>query len=83
MNVKVYSLTNCMYCDKAKEHLKSIGQEFTEIVYDKKTDMEQIMELVDRTNKTSFPQIFVDDEFIGGFEHMLDYFDGVRFNCEF
>ena len=82
-SVKVYSLTNCIYCEKAKDHLKKIGQDFTEIVYDKKTDMDEIMDLVNKTDRNSFPQIFVDDVFIGGFEHVVEYFDDIRFDSEF
>ena len=31
------------------------------------------MFLVESTNWTSFPQIFVDDVFIGGYEQLIEY----------
>jgi glutaredoxin len=78
--IKVYSLTNCMYCDKAKDFLRSKNMIFEEVLYNKATDTDDIMFLVESTNWTSFPQIFVDDVFIGGYEQLIEYdFDDVKF----
>lgn len=86
MAIKVYSLYNCNYCDKAKDYLRSKNLVFEEVTYDKSTETDSIMYLVELTNCTSFPQIFVDDVFIGGYEHLLEYeFDDgqVRFEDKF
>ena len=84
--IKVYSLNNCTYCDKEKDYLRSKNLVFEEVKYDKATETDLIMYLVELTNYTSFPQIFVDDVFIGGYEHLLAYeFDDghVRFEEKF
>lgn len=81
MSTVIYSLTNCIMCEKAKEHMNTVGRKYTEIKYDKKRDTDQIMELVERTNCNTFPQIFVNDEFIGGYENLLE--SEVRFDAEF
>jgi glutaredoxin len=84
--IKVHSLYNCVYCDKAKEYLRSKGLVFEEITYNKAIETDSIMYLVELTNCTSFPQIFVDDVFIGGYEQLLEYeFDDgqVRFEENF
>lgn len=86
MAIKVYSLNNCHFCDKAKEYLRSKNLVFEEITYNKATDTDSIMYIVELTNWTSFPQIFVDDVFIGGYDQLLDYeFDDghVRFEEKF
>ena len=72
-SIKVHSLYNCLYCDKAKEFLRSKNINFEEIKYDKSEDTDSIMYLVELTNCTSFPQIFVDDVFIGGYFELLNY----------
>ena len=84
--IKVYSLNNCIYCDKAKDYLRSKNLVFEEVKYDKATESDSIMYLVELTNYTSCPQIFVDDVFIGGYEQLLEYeFDDgqVRFEEKF
>jgi glutaredoxin len=73
VHVVIHSLTNCVFCDKAKDYLKSKEIIFEEIVYNKGTDTDSIMYLVEETNWTSFPQIFIDETFIGGYEQLLEY----------
>lgn len=69
----VYSLENCNQCEKAKEFLRSKKLDFTETKYSKTKDGDAIMYLVEQTNWTSFPQIFVDDVFIGGYDHLINF----------
>lgn len=71
--IVVHSLTNCFFCDKAKDYLKNKNIIFEEVIYNKATDTDSIMYLVEQTNWTSFPQIFVDDVFIGGYDQLIEY----------
>jgi glutaredoxin len=77
--VTVYSLNGCYLCEKAKEHLEYLGKKYTEIKYAKGVDTEKIMELIERTDCTSFPQIFVGDDFIGGHDQIVEFFNNTEF----
>ena len=72
-NIVVHSLNNCVFCDKAKDLLKDKNLIFEEILYNKGTDTDSIMNLVEQTNWSSFPQIFVNDVFIGGYDQLVEY----------
>jgi glutaredoxin 3 len=60
----IYSTTYCPYCVRAKELLKSKGQEFTEILVD--MDEEKREEMIAKTQRMTVPQIFINDQHIGG-----------------
>lgn len=72
-HIVVHSLTNCVQCEKAKNFLKNKNFIFEEVIYNKSNDTDEIMYLVEKTNWTSFPQIFIDDVFIGGYDELLQY----------
>jgi len=56
----------CPYCDKAKELMKEKGMQYMFVQADKK-----LFGKVMATTKTStVPQIFMDGEFVGGFEDL-------------
>lgn len=73
----IHSLKDCYYCEKAKEFLKEIEQDYTEIHYDKNSEdyKERVDELLKVTNYNKFPQIFIDEEFIGGYQDLVERFD--------
>ncbi len=64
-NVQIYTTTQCPFCVNAKRLLKAKGIEFEEInISDNEAYM--INELAKRTGIYTVPQIFVNEEFIGG-----------------
>ncbi len=70
--VEIYTTSSCPYCVRAKALLKSKDVSFTEI--EVKTDQERI-DLVQKANgMRTVPQIFINDQHIGGFDnlHELD-----------
>ena len=67
--VKVYSTTFCPYCVRAKQLLERKGVAFTEINLDKE-EPEVRLELTKKTNHRTVPQIFINDQFIGGFDQL-------------
>lgn len=70
MNVKIYFKAGCIWCTRAKEFLKSKNIEFEEINLSDLTEDEYSLEknkLVENTGQKTFPYIFIDDKFIGGF----------------
>ncbi len=68
-DVTLYSTAVCPYCVAAKNFLKSRGIGWTEVRID--TDPEARKALMERTRRTSVPQIFINDTHVGGFEELV------------
>jgi len=68
MKAIVWSKDQCPYCDQAKALLKSRNIEFEErnIMHD--WTKEQLLEAV--PNARTVPQIFLDDQLVGGFTEL-------------
>lgn len=72
MNITVYTINNCGYCEAAKSLLKSRGLNFTE--KNITTDDEARKNLVLKTGHRTMPQIFIDENFIGGYQELKQFF---------
>ena len=68
-DVIVYSTTVCPYCVRAKQLLERKGVAYKEINLSQQTP-EVRLELMQRTNHRTVPQIFIKDQFIGGFDQL-------------
>lgn len=68
MKIVIYSRQLCPYCDKAKELLKSKGFEYEEI--DCSFSTEKTKEMMVRSGRETYPQIFFDSTHIGGFDDL-------------
>jgi glutaredoxin 3 len=68
MTVTVYTKPSCPFCVKAKQLLESEGISFTEINLQEHPG--EVQPLIERTNYRKVPQIFINDEFIGGFSEL-------------
>ena len=64
----IYSTPTCPYCHAAKQLLNSKGQNYTEIRVD--TDPQLRQEMMQKSDRTSVPQIFIGDQHIGGFDDL-------------
>ena len=69
IKVVIYSKQHCPYCVRAKEFFKERGIPFEEI--DISNNFDEIEALKKRTNHMTMPQIFIDDEFIGGYTDLI------------
>ena len=68
MNVVIYSKPACGYCVAAKNLMNNKGIEYEERYLD---NQESIMQFItEHPDKRSMPQIWIDDEHIGGFEQL-------------
>lgn len=67
--VTIYSTTFCPYCVRAKQLLERKGIDFKEINLSNEAPEVRI-ELMQRTNHRTVPQIFIKDQFIGGFDQL-------------
>ena len=73
MKAIVWSKNQCPFCDQAKNLLKMKGIEFEERNVSKDWTKEQLLEAVPTAR--TVPQIFLDEELIGGFTELKRYFD--------
>jgi glutaredoxin len=73
MKALVWSKEMCPYCERAKALLKQKGIEFEERVIGKGWTKEQLVEAI--PNARTVPQIYLDEEYIGGFTELKAKFD--------
>ena len=64
----VWSKDQCPYCDQAKTLLESRGIEYEERNVSQDWTREQLLEAV--PNARTLPQIFLDQELVGGFTEL-------------
>lgn len=69
MKIKIYSLTVCPYCVKAKNLLKLRGFTYEEILMDSWSD-EQWDEQERKNGMKTAPQIYAGDRLIGGYSDL-------------
>jgi len=73
MKAIIWSKTPCVFCTQAKQLLKVKGIEYEERnITTGPWTVEQLKEVV--PNATSAPQIFLDEQYIGGFDSLRKYF---------
>ena len=68
-DVLMYTTAICPYCVAAKNFLKSRGASWTEVRVD--TDHARRVEMIDRTQRTSVPQIFIGERHVGGYDDLV------------
>jgi glutaredoxin 3 len=66
--VEIYTTGNCIYCVAAKTLLKQKGYAYEEIRVD--GDSERLVEMLGRSQRRSVPQVYIDGEYIGGYEEL-------------
>jgi glutaredoxin 3 len=66
--IVMYTKAHCPYCDRAKALLNSKQLTYTEIRVD--LDSAKLGEMIALSGRRSVPQIFINDQAIGGFDDM-------------
>ena len=76
-NIEIYTKATCPFCHRAKALLQSKGAQFNEIAID--NDPKKREEMIERSGRTTVPQIFIDGQHIGGCDdlHALDAKSGL------
>ncbi len=69
-HIEIYTTAICPYCVRAKMLLKNKGARWEEIRIDR--DQQRLHEMLNRSNRRTVPQIFIDDQHIGGFDDLAD-----------
>ena len=67
--VTVYTKPYCPYCMRAVSLLEKKGVEFTEI--EASTDPSKRQEMIQRSGRYTYPQIFIGEKHIGGCDDIL------------
>lgn len=67
-NIVIYTMNNCGYCEAAKNLLRATGLSFQEINIS--DSLEERQKLVTKTGHRTMPQIFIDDQFVGGYTEL-------------
>ncbi len=66
----MYGSEYCSYCTAARMLLKKKGLEYEEILIGNDPALRE--EMIQRSNRTSVPQIFIADQSIGGFDELYE-----------
>ena len=71
-SVTIYTRDFCGYCARAKALLQSKNVNFTE--YNATENPQYRQEMVDKSGRNTFPQIFIGEQHVGGCDdlHALD-----------
>ncbi len=68
-NVVMYCTRFCPYCVRAKDLLEHKGIDYAEISVD--SDRAKRQEMMQLSGRTSVPQIFIDDDHVGGCDELF------------
>jgi len=74
LDITIYTTNNCSYCKKAKEYLTKYGLDYKEMVVDKLTNVNVDAFRTNCPNKTTVPQILINNKLLGGYAELLAYF---------
>jgi len=68
---EVYSVSNCPFCDKAKELVRETGEGFTEYAIDIQKELGK--SIMERSMMNTVPIIYHKNVFIGGYNDLKMY----------
>lgn len=64
----IYSTAYCPYCVRAKQLLERKGHAYQEIRIDNDNQLRE--EMMEKSQRQTVPQIFIDDYHVGGFDDL-------------
>jgi len=67
-SVVMYTRGFCGYCSAARKLLKAKGVEFSDVDTTLNSDLRQ--EMMERSGRKTFPQIFIGDQHVGGYDDL-------------
>ena len=73
MNITIFSKNNCVFCNKAKHLVKSLGYEYTEKKMEEFDSPQAMLEDIGKQVRT-MPQIKIDGKLIGGYNQLVEHF---------
>jgi len=73
MEIVIYSKNNCVFCNKAKHLVKSLGLTYTEKKMEEFDSPQAMLEDIGKQVRT-MPQIKIDGKLVGGYNQLVEYF---------
>ena len=73
MEITIYSKNNCVFCNKAKHLVKSLGLTYTEKKMEEFDSPQAMLEDIGKQVRT-MPQIKIDGKLVGGYNQLIEYF---------
>ena len=73
MEIIIYSKNNCVFCNKAKHLVKSLGLTYTEKKMEEYDSPQAMLEDIGKQVRT-MPQIKIDGKLVGGYNQLVEYF---------
>jgi len=72
---RVYGYTGCIWCDKAKEFLGDVGENFVFVPLETAEEREAFLDErgIEAPNRT-WPRVYEDDKLVGGYRQLLEKF---------
>lgn len=75
MSVTIYGQPNCAFCERAKMLCQMKGVEYVYNTLNVDYTKDELLKLIPATHRT-FPAIFVDGAFIGGYAQLNEKLNG-------
>lgn len=75
MNIKIYTINNCIFCKLAKDLLKKNNIKYDETIINNDNIFEELKE---KTKHKTLPQIFINEKFIGGYMELKKIIENNR-----
>ena len=76
MNVKLYYLSYCPFCHRLKEFLEEKKIKFELIDVTDNLDLKE--EIKSKTGHRTFPQLIIDEKFVGDCSFVIDNFEELK-----
>ncbi len=73
MEIIIYSKNNCVFCNKAKHLVKSLGLTYEEKKMEEFDSPQAMLEDIGKQVRT-MPQIKIDGKLVGGYNQLVEYF---------
>ena len=73
--ITIYSKDNCPWCDRAKELMKTKGEDFDEVKIGRDITREEFLEQF--PNVRTVPYIIVNEETKGGYETLVSHYSSL------
>ena len=73
MEIVIYSKNNCVFCNKAKHLVKSLGLTYEEKKMEEFDSPQAMLEDIGKQVRT-MPQIKIDGKLVGGYNQLIEYF---------
>ena len=73
MEIIIYGKNNCVFCNKAKHLVKSLGLTYIEKKMEEFDSPQAMLEDIGKQVRT-MPQIKIDGKLVGGYNQLVEYF---------